>query len=324
MDDGLPQHGEQWAPAWAAARERRRGRAAAAAADDKDASRVGKLDAGLLDDELAAMIREPVADALALVRPGAAERYRAELDVAIRAALFWLSAGAAARRATYGQGLQNLRYAGRAGLGLRLHVLGALAVGGPYAWARAVGAMARRGWADAAPGSARARLWRLARRAEQLARAAALVNFVAFIATGRFRSVAERALGLRLVHARPQLAHAVSFEFLNRQLVWHAFTEFVLFALPLVSASRARAWVVRRARRLLRLPAADPALAALPAAACAVCRAAPAANPYAAECGHRYCYVCIAARVQAEGSDCACLRCGRGIGRLCRFSEPAP
>ncbi|KAJ2709380.1 peroxisome assembly protein (Peroxin-2), partial [Coemansia spiralis] len=297
----LPQSGELWEPAWAATQARIRARGGDDVVVPRN-SRVSKLDAELLDDELVEMLREPVAGALALARPGLAERHRLEIDTAIKALLFWLSVGPAQRRATYGQGLQNLRYAGTGMLGLRLHLLGALTIGGGYAWARMVSAMSLRGWADAPSNSARARLWRLVQRAERFFRVAAVLNFVVFLATGQFRSVVERVLGLRLVHARPQLAHSVSFEFLNRQLVWHAFTEFVMFALPLVNPARARTWLVRRARRAVGLPAVavDTALSALPEDVCAICFAAAteidaesctAVNPYAATpCGHQYCY----------------------------------
>ncbi|KAJ2794359.1 peroxisome assembly protein (Peroxin-2), partial [Coemansia helicoidea] len=192
-EQALPQSGQRWEPAWAAAQARIRARRGDGVVVPRN-SRVSKLDAELLDDEVAEMLREPVAGALALVRPGLADRYRLEIDTAIRALLFWLSVGSAERRATYGQGLQNLRYARTGRLGLRVHLLGALSIGGAYAWARMVGAMSLRGWADAPRSSARARLWRLAQRVERLFRVAAVLNFVAFLATGQFRSVVERAL----------------------------------------------------------------------------------------------------------------------------------
>ncbi|KAJ2471341.1 peroxisome assembly protein (Peroxin-2), partial [Coemansia sp. RSA 2322] len=114
--------------------------------------------------------------------------------------------------------------------------------------------------------------------------------------------------------------------FLNRQLVWHAFTEFVMFALPLINAARARRWAVRNARSVLGLPpvAVDPAVAALPDHVCAICYSAAAdpadecvaVNPYSARCGHSYCYVCIKTRMMAEAGECACLRCGQHVDRI--------
>ena len=40
----------------------------------------------------------------------------------------------------------------------------------------------------------------------------------------RYRTLADRLLGIRLVYAQRTVHRNVSFEYLNRQLVWHAFT----------------------------------------------------------------------------------------------------
>ena len=53
------------------------------------------------------------------------------------------------------------------------------------------------------------------------------------------------------MYARPSAARAISFEYLNRQLVWHELSELLLFVLPLVDVG-----AIRRAlrARLPRLP----------------------------------------------------------------------
>ena len=66
------------------------------------------------------------------------------------------------------------------------------------------------------------------------------------------RSLLERLLSARLVYARPSAARAISFEYLNRQLVWHELSELLLFVLPLVDVGAIKR--VLRAR-LPRLPA---------------------------------------------------------------------
>jgi peroxin-2 len=40
----------------------------------------------------------------------------------------------------------------------------------------------------------------------------------------RCRTIADRLLGLKLVPSRSIVRRNVSFEFMNRQMVWHAFT----------------------------------------------------------------------------------------------------
>jgi len=47
-------------------------------------------------------------------------------------------------------------------------------------------------------------------------------------------------LNLRLVSAQRLAKRDVSYEFMNRQMVWHAFTEFLLFLLPLINTRALR------------------------------------------------------------------------------------
>ena len=66
--------------------------------------------------------------------------------------------------------------------------------------------------------------------------ALALVNLLAFLNRGRYRTLTERALRTRLVYGEPHARRMVSYEYLNRQLVWREVSELALFVLPMVSA----------------------------------------------------------------------------------------
>lgn len=79
----------------------------------------------------------------------------------------------------------------------------------------------------------------------------ALASFLRFLYNGQYRTLLDRALRLRLVPTSAHTSREVSFEYLNRQLVWHAFTEFLLFLLPLVGISRWRRIVGRSWRRVV-------------------------------------------------------------------------
>lgn len=80
---------------------------------------------------------------------------------------------------------------------------------------------------------------------------AALASFLTFLYNGSHRTILDRVLRLRLVPKSSHTSREVSFEYLNRQLVWHAFTEFLLFLLPLVGISRWRR-ILSRAWRKVR------------------------------------------------------------------------
>lgn len=178
---------------------------------------------------------------------------------------------------------------------------------------------------------------------------AAFVSFLVFLVNGRYRTLVDRILRMRLTPPSAQASREVSFEYLNRQLVWHAFTEFLLFLLPLVGIGRWRRWLSRAWRKTMSsLKSSGETdddsdkqgeLAFLPERTCAICYkeqnptstsenevlAASGAsggvigsaetditNPYETiPCGCVYCYVCIAQALEAEeGQGWICLRCG--------------
>ena len=177
---------------------------------------------------------------------------------------------------------------------------------------------------------------------------AAFASFLVFLFNGRYRTLLDRILRLRLAPPMNHASREVSFEYLNRQLVWHAFTEFLLFLLPLVGISRWRRWFSRawrRAKGLVKLGSEDDEvepkgeLAFLPERTCAICykdqnpistseselmaisgstggvigsAQTDVTNPYETiPCGCIYCFVCIATRLEAEDSEgWTCLRCG--------------
>jgi peroxin-2 len=153
---------------------------------------------------------------------------------------------------------------------------------------------------------------------------------------------------MRLAPPTSQVSREVSFEYLNRQLVWHAFTEFLLFVLPLIGIQRWRRWLTRTWRKTKDIIRTGPQeegkangeYAFLPERTCAICyqdqnnatsenevMAAAASsgvigsaqtditNPYETiPCGCVYCFVCLATRLEREeGEGWTCLRCGEHV-----------
>lgn len=181
---------------------------------------------------------------------------------------------------------------------------------------------------------------------------AAFASFLIFLVNGKYRTLLDRLLRLRLTPPTSQISREVSFEYLNRQLVWHAFTEFLLFVLPLVGISRWRRWLSRAWRNLKSTiwrtgdgmdSDAKGELGFLPERTCAICHQeqnlmasseqkvlavaggvagsadTDITSPYEAiPCRCVYCFVCLAQRLEAEeGEGWECLRCGEVI-KKCR------
>ncbi|KAK7061936.1 Pex12 amino terminal region-domain-containing protein [Favolaschia claudopus] len=206
--------------------------------------RVGQLDAELLDQELVHLLQEPISKALN------SPRWKPELSLFLQLVLYKLSVWNTG--ATYGAKLQDLRYAvppnssGRlssSGLPRRTLILhGLLTVLVPYLHTRLRAHALSRAWPDAPSSDRRRKAWDVLVSLESTHSLATLLSFIAFL----FRTISDRLLNMRLVPSRRLVKRDVSYEFMNRQMVWHAFTEFLLFLLPLVSARSIR-------RRLIRI-----------------------------------------------------------------------
>ncbi|KAI0796613.1 Pex12 amino terminal region-domain-containing protein [Abortiporus biennis] len=216
-------------------------------------SRVGQLDSELLDQELLQLLLEPLTKALNLVN-SAFKSYQAELSLLVQLTLYKFSVWDAA--ASYGAKLQGLKYkvpqtnnkrrTSPSGLPVRtLLIHSSLTMLVPYIHSRIRAHALSYAWPDAPSSDARRKAWDLLTRLESWHGLFGLINFIAFLWNGRYRTLVDRILNLRLIPARRLSKRAVSYEFMNRQMVWHAFTEFLLFLLPLVNTRALRRWLVR-------------------------------------------------------------------------------
>ncbi|KAI0832481.1 peroxisomal biogenesis factor 2 [Trametes gibbosa] len=212
-------------------------------------TRVGKVDAELLDAELVQLLKEPLTKALNLVNSAFKARFEPELGLLIHLVLYKFSVWD--QGASYGAKLQGLKYAspllstsglrtacGLPGSTLVLHSI--ITIFLPYFHNRLRSHALSNAWPDAPSSDRRRKSWELLTRLESIHGAASLINFVFFLWNGRYRTLADRMLRLRLVSARRHFQREVSYEFMNRQMVWHAFTEFLLFLLPLINTRALR------------------------------------------------------------------------------------
>ncbi|CEQ38796.1 SPOSA6832_00242 [Sporobolomyces salmonicolor] len=243
-------------------------------------SRVAQLDASLLDNELEAILQAPVKTALAGVTTPGRWSWEPEVLALLRLAMLRMSLwdngatyGSSLQNLRYrnegkhGRGLQST--ATDSSL-TRLQKLAytALFVLPPYLQARVQDRMLTSSWADEPlprtwislidprrgliSGRRRGEemiqwrrewkraIWELLGAGEKLAAFAELANFFIFLYNGRYRTLVHRILKMRLVYAQRSVTPNVSFEYLNRQLVWEAFTEFLLFLMPLINLHRLR------------------------------------------------------------------------------------
>ncbi|KAK8151666.1 Pex12 amino terminal region-domain-containing protein [Phyllosticta citrichinensis] len=222
----------------------------------RPAFRVGQVDAELLDEELLELLKGQVGEGLKYFGNHLASDYSSEILLALRAILFKLSIWD--HNASYGAALQGLRYTDTRSddparpppKRWQKSAYGLLTVGGRYAWTKWEEWLSAR-TSDYELPSARVRLAeRLTDYLSTTHSFAAFISFLVFLTNGRYRTLVDRLLGLRLTPASSSISREVSFEYLNRQLVWHAFTEFLLFLLPLVGISRWRRILARSWRKI--------------------------------------------------------------------------
>lgn len=171
-----------------------------------------------------------------------------------------------------------------------------------------------------------------------------LVNFTLFLVSGRYSTLLHRVLGISLTPVVSDLlkfnGSNVNFEFQNRQLVWNTMTEFLVFILPLLQLRKLRRMTSKMLlpyRKKAKSKSQDEeifssAYSNLPISQCAICHnnsekrarslgktpsslsSFPVTNPHITNCGHIYCYICIATKFNANennvGDEEGCLRCG--------------
>ncbi|KAK5822608.1 Pex12 amino terminal region-domain-containing protein [Linnemannia elongata] len=198
--------------------------------------KVSQLDADLLDEELLETMKEQLWSAFALFKPSFKETFKPEMTLALNLIMYKFSVYDMG--ATYGSQLQNLIYRNE-----RKHsgglqstssdapltktqkiTYGVVTVGGQYLMERLNRVVTAQGWGELPEDNIKRKAWNVLQKGGSIFRIVSLFNFLAFLYAGKYRTVLERVLSMRLVYAERNSNRQASFEFLNRQMVWHAFT----------------------------------------------------------------------------------------------------
>ncbi|KAG0149722.1 hypothetical protein CROQUDRAFT_669040 [Cronartium quercuum f. sp. fusiforme G11] len=243
-------------------------------------SRVNQLDAELLDQELQSGLQFNLSNALT---PIIGIQYHPELSLILRSLILFLSLN---RSVSYGSQLQNLRWSSfeptlgceksgwrstpRALSQTQIKAYILLDILPFYLHGRLRDYMLTSTWADCPPAPSISSLfsstidrsrrkrywcrfaWDLSTILERICSSCKLAHFLIFLYDGRYRSILERFLGIRLVYASSATLRNVSFEFLNRQLVWESITDFLLFILPFINVRRLKLRLLQARSTLIK------------------------------------------------------------------------
>ena len=258
--------------------------------------RVSQLDSHILDSELLALLSANLDSALSLYK--SSDKYSPALKTLLRAVIWKL--GIWDHGTTYGAQMQQLRYSNLTTP--KKLILGLISVFGPLV-------------NDILQQELSPRYRRIATNVETCYEFLSLLNFVSFIAGRKYDSPWHRLLRIKLYSST--IHRAVSFEFLNRQLIWSQFTEFLVVFLPLLNLPRLKMkWTQMQ-------PKSVPVLAVHQCAICFVDgRESGIVVPYKADCGDIYCYACVMGQLEIhEGEGWECLRCHQVVKSAEPYAE---
>lgn len=308
--------------------------------------RVSQLDAHILDGELFSLLKQQLADSFHLLS-GKNWSYgqQPELwNLALKLVIFRLTTYKSGL--TYGLKLQNLKLSISStgnviGGGTKLLILGTIF--GEFLFKKLQSYLYSLEDTHSRDESLRGRIKgaflrngeTVLKKIDDTIKILDLCNFVSFLVSGRYPTILHRVLGLSLTPIIADLlkfdADKVNFEFQNRQLVWNVMTEFLVFVLPMLQVRKVKRLILSilpRTRKLeYRSTSQTPVqtrFTTLPISQCAICietiersdlRAASThvTNAFITNCGHIFCYVCLATRFNAieNGNEEAegCPRC---------------
>eukprot|EP00002_Diphylleia_rotans_P040613 TRINITY_DN966_c0_g1_i20.p1 TRINITY_DN966_c0_g1~~TRINITY_DN966_c0_g1_i20.p1 ORF type:complete len:412 (-),score=73.17 TRINITY_DN966_c0_g1_i20:226-1461(-) len=284
--------------------------------------RVNQLDADLLDDEIENILKSQMLPAFQLIKPSFTQDYLPELLALFRLAMFRFSVWPSST--TYGAQLQNLRYQNHRSfvkdpLSKKLHDMSTAQkigyalcyIGVPWAWSRISLIATTQGWSSLPEDDWRKKYWRRMERVETIFKSLTLMNFIVFLHNGRYRNIIDRILGIRLVYIRPIMARNVSFDLMNRQLVFQGFFDFFFFLASLINFDKIKKSINGSINRLQ----GGSSTASIPGHVCMICNTDSMCMPHRTNCGHTFCYYCIQSHRLAD-SKFPCPRCGKIVASI--------
>ena len=151
-----------------------------------------------------------------------------------------------------------------------------------------------------------------------------LLNFLDFLLKGRFPTLQDRVLGITLVPDRRQTLRQTSYDYMNREILWHGFAEFLFNVLPQFNSFAVKNWLRLVWRKLAppRIEAECRPLQTKDFLVCRFCASMPTL-PYVTNCGHIYCYYCITANCIADAAF-PCCACGGKVEGCAPARLPDP
>ncbi|CAL1596804.1 unnamed protein product [Knipowitschia caucasica] len=134
-----------------------------------------------------------------------------------------------------------------------------------------------------------------------------LLNFLVFLQKGQHPVLAERIVGAKAVFSKPNVVRDISYQYMNRELLWHGFAEFLIFFLPLINTNKMKTMLYSTLFGKT-MPRDNNANGEMVWKECGFCGEWPTL-PHTVGCRHVFCYYCIKSQSIAD-ADLTCPKCG--------------
>ena len=263
--------------------------------------RVSQLDATELDDELLAVLQEQLLAVFKMLPSARLLHFKPELRAALKVSLWWYSVRGSGK--TFGQGMLDIHYSTKPTLVTTLslrHKLTLLFLSVAVEWFRdRIHFLA----SFLSPRVSPRRLENLLGYLTAAVNTLSLFNFTLFLLRGNYPTLCDRLAGLLIAPSIHQTLRSINYDYMNREILWHGFSEFIFFILPHFNLFAIRNWLWR----LTVSPSSPPA----DHSECAFC-GKPPTMPSVSHCGHVYCYYCLQANCMAV-RHFPCSACGRTV-----------
>ncbi|XP_015367050.1 PREDICTED: peroxisome biogenesis factor 2 isoform X2 [Diuraphis noxia] len=133
-------------------------------------------------------------------------------------------------------------------------------------------------------------------------KAASFLNFLLFLKQGKYPTLTQRFLSLS---QEPTRKRSIEYTHMTRELLWHGFSELLLFTLPLINYQSLKhkiSRVMHFTPRKRDFKERQPLM--FPVSVCSICQERPVL-PHHLKCSHVFCYYCISTkRMVDEKFEC--------------------
>ncbi len=278
--------------------------------------RVNQLDAERLDLEIKYGLQWYFSRIFTFLKPQFLEKIQPELNLVLQLLIYQSSIYDQSQ--SFGDKLQNLKYRNEWRSNLKFdapvakyqkvfHAL--LSIGLPYFFVRFTRFCSDQNWNEADPSTLKRKIWNIVKRVEFYYQIIYCCNFLTFLYQGKYRSLSDRFLGMRLVYDKPFMIRNVSFDYMNRELIWNGLAELLLFIIPLIPWDKYyqtfsnlfnTSTSVLNATTSTTIPTQITHISN-----CPICNMDPIQIPYISQpCKHQFCYSCIVNYCKEENVSC--------------------